>query len=322
MKILYAVANHPQLSEGYVESEIRFAEQSGIEVAVWSKRPPGAPYPITRKVYEGELSAAESDFKPDFVHFHWLTFAAGNLAEVNTPVTIRGHSFDYDVNRINKLCALEKVKGIFLFPHQAATVSHAKVIPMKVGYDSSRYSLELNKNRRQVVRCCAARPMKGLFDFISVAKLCPDFDFNLCVAEIAGAGSFVPNLNEFKDKENSPAKIKVSVQPDEMTRLMRTSGIHLHSLDLPQNVGMCISVAEGMACGNYTIVRDTVPLTQMIAGVGNTYNTVAEAAKFVNDTKSWDDKKWKDVADSTALQALQFADFNVFPTLIQKWNEA
>lgn len=322
MKILYAVANHPQLSEGYVESEIRFVEQSGIEVAVWSKRPPGATYPITRKLYEGKLSEAESDFKPDFVHFHWLTFAAENIVDVKSPVTIRGHSFDYDVKRINKLCGMEQVKGIFLFPHQAETVSHPKIVPLKVGYDSIRYSLELNKNRRQVVRCCAARPMKGLFDFLSIAKLCPDFEFNLCVAEVAGADKFIPKLNEFLKKENSPAKIRVSVQPPEMTQLMRTSGIHVHSIDLPQSVGMCISVAEGMACGNYTITRDTVPLTQMIAGVGDTYNTVAEAAKLVNATKSWDDKKWRDMADSTALQALQFADFNVFPAIIQKWNEA
>ena len=238
MRVLYAAANHPQLSEGYLESEIKFVEQAGIEVAVWTKRPPGAPYPITRKVYDGELSKAESDFKPDIVHFHWLTFAKEHLAEVNSPVTVRGHSFDYDVKRINNLCESEKVKRLFLFPHQAETVNNAKVTPLKVGYDSSRYSLELNKNRRQVVRCCAARPMKGLFDFISVAKLCPDFEFNLCVAEVSGAASFIPNLNDFAKKENSPVKIRVSVQPDEMTSLMRTSGIHLHSLDLPQNVGM------------------------------------------------------------------------------------
>lgn len=72
MKILYALANHPQLSEMYVESEIRFAEISGVECAAWSKRPPGAAYEVSRKVYNGTLEEAERDFAPDIVHFHWL----------------------------------------------------------------------------------------------------------------------------------------------------------------------------------------------------------------------------------------------------------
>lgn len=321
MKILYAVANHPQLSEAYLESEIKFVELHGVEVAVWAARPSGAPYPITRKIYKGTLPEAESDFKPDFIHFHWLTFAEEHLAKVKTPVTIRGHSFDFDINRINRLRASDEVKNIFLFPHQAELLSKDKITPLKVGYDSSRYYLTPNKNKKQVIRCCAARPSKGLFDFINVAKSCPDFEFILCIAEVYGDSSFVPKLNDFVNKEKSPAKVKINVQPGEMTDLMRSSGIHFHTLDLPQSVGMCISVAEGMACGNYSLVRDVIPLSQMVAGVGTTYNTPTEAINLINDTKNWDEVKWKNIGNITTLQAMQFADFITFPTVTQKWNE-
>lgn len=321
MKILYAVANHPQLSEMYVESEINFVEKSGIEVAVWSKRLPGAAYVINRKVYKGSLTEAENDFKPDFVHFHWMTLAEECLNEVNFPVTIRGHSFDFNIDRVNSLRASEKVKNIFLFPHQADYLSDkTKITPLKVGYNSSRYYLAPNKNRKQVIRCCAARPMKGLPNYIKIAKLCPDFDFTLCTAEIYGDNTFIDNLEQAA-RDGSSVKVRANVQPDDMSRLMRSAGIHLHTIDLPQSVGMCISIAEGMACGQYALVRETIPLSQMVAGVGNTYNTNIEAAALINETKNWDEVKWKTTSDITVLQAMQFADFNVFPAVIQKWNE-
>lgn len=321
MKILYALANHPQLSEMYVESELKFVENQGVEIAVWGKRPPGAAYTVNRKIYNGTLSEAEEDFTPDFVHFHWMTLAAEHLAEVKSPVTIRGHSFDFNIDRVNSLRASEKVKTIFLFPHQADLPDKTKITPLKVGYDSSRYYLTPNKNRKQVVRCCAARPMKGLSDYIKIAKLCPDFDFTLCVAEVYGGDTFINKLQEQTARDGSPVNIRANVQPDVMSELMRSSGIHFHTLDLPQSVGMCISVAEGMACGNYSLVRDVIPLSQMIIGVGTTYNTPTEAINLINDTKNWDEAKWKNVGDITTLQAIQFADFTVFPTVIQKWNE-
>jgi hypothetical protein len=321
MKILYALANHPQLSEMYVESELNFVEQSGVEVAVWGARPPGAPYEVSRKVYSGKLADAEGDFKPDFVHFHWMTFAESHLAEVKSPITVRGHSFDFNVSRVNKLQASENVKNIFLFPHQFESLpDKSKASPLNVGYDSSRYYLTPNKNKNQVIRCCAARPSKGLFDFVKIAKLCPDFNFTVCVAEVAGDKTFVPSIKTFAKEQGSPAQVRANVPPDEMSELMRSSGIHLHTLDLPQSVGMCVSVAEGMACGNYSLTRNTIPLSQMIAGVGETFNTNEEAAKLINDTKSWDEIKWKSVSDATFSQSLKFADFNVFPDVIQTWN--
>lgn len=320
MRILYALANHPQLSEMYVESELNFVEQSGVEVAVWGARPPGAPYKVSRKVYSGKLADAEADFKPDFVHFHWMTFAESHLAEVKSPVTVRGHSFDFNLNRVNKLQAFENVKNIFLFPHQFESLpDKSKASPLNVGYDSSRYYLTPNKNRNQIIRCCAARPSKGLFDFVKIAKLCPDFNFTVCVAEVAGDKTFVPSIKTFAKEQGSPAIVRANVPPDEMSELMRSSSIHLHTLDLPQSVGMCVSVAEGMACGNYSLARATIPLSQMIAGAGDTYNTNEEATKLINDTKNWDETKWKNISDMTALQALQFADFNVFPAVVQTW---
>ena len=317
MKILYALANHPQLSEMYVESEIRFAEISGIECAAWSKRPPGAAYPVSRKVYTGTLEEAERDFAPDLVHFHWLTLAESHVNEVKAPITVRGHSFDFKAKRIQDLTNNEKIKALFLFPHQAKAIKSAKVIPLNVGFDSTRYHLTPNKDRRQVVRCCAARPSKGLNSFIQIAKLCPDFVFNICVAEVHGDNKFVPQL--MKDTLDSGVIVRVNVQPPEMAALMCSSGISLHTLDLPQSVGMCISVAEGMGCGNYSLTNDVSPLKEMISGVGDTYKTNEQAAKLINDTKAWDDAKWDEVHKATESKALEFADFNVFPTLISYW---
>ena len=316
MKILYALANHPQLSEAYVESEIRFAEKSGVECAVWSERPPGAPYPISRKIYTGTLEDTERDFAPDIVHFHWLTLAEKHINKVKSPVTVRGHSFDFQAQRIQTLINNDKVRALFLFPHQAIAKS-AKIIPLKVGFDSTRYSLTPNKDRRQVIRACAGRPMKGLNDYIKISKLCPDFTFNLCVAQVYGDNAFIPKL--IKEAEGSGVVVRPNVQPDEMAALTKSASICLHTLDLPQSVGMCISVAESMGCGNYSLVRDVTPLKEMVNGVGQTYMTNEEAANLINDTKSWHTAKWDEINKITASKALEYADFNVFPTLINYW---
>jgi len=301
----------------YVESEIRFAEISGAECAAWSKRPPGAAYPVSRKVYNGTLAEAEADFAPDIIHFHWMTMAESHISEVKSPVTIRGHSFDFKAKRIQDLISNEKIKALFLFPHQAQEVKSAKVIPLNVGFDSTRYSLAPNKDRKQVMRCCAARPMKGLEDYIKIAKMCPDLNFNLCVAQVYGDNTFIPKLIEKAKGTN--VVVRPNVQPAEMATLMRSAGISLHTIDLPQSVGMCISVAEGMACGNYSLVKDVTPLKEMISGVGHTYKTNEQAAKLINDTKAWDDAKWDEVNRATESKGLEFADFNVFPTLISYW---
>lgn len=320
MKILYALANHPQLSEMYVEAELNFVEKAGVETAVWSKGLPGSPYNVTRKVYNGSLAEAESDFKPDFVHLHWTTLALEHVNETKAPVTVRGHSFDFNLNRLNSLAAMDRVKAIFLFPHQAAAINNDKIVPLKVGYDTNRYYPVENKNKKQVIRCCAARPSKGLNDYVLIAKMCPDFNFILCVAEVYGDPKFMPNMIAYAKNIGSPVQIRGNVPPDEMSELMRTSGISLHTLDLPQNVGMCISVAEGMASGSYSLVRNTVPLNQMIQNVGHAYNRNEEAVALINATKTWNDAAWDTIKEKTSAKALEYADFNVFPALIQKWN--
>lgn len=322
MKVLYALANHPQLSEMYVESEMSFVERSGHEVAVWSKRSPGASYDINRKVYRTSLAEAENDFSPDIVHFHWLTIAEADAASVKCPiVTVRGHSFDFNIKRIEHLASLDKVKCIFLFPNQAELVTNPKVEPLNVGYDSTRYNLDLDKNLKQVIRCCAARPSKGLFDFAQTAKLCPEFTFILCIAEVYGDKEFVPSIQKYAEQIDSPVIIKANVSPSLMTKLMKQSGIYYHTIDLPQNVGMCVSIAEGMACGAYTIARDTVPLAYMISGAGDTYNTIEEAAKLINNTLHWTPEDWTGIMKVEALRAAKFVDFNVFPAVIDKWEK-
>jgi glycosyltransferase involved in cell wall biosynthesis len=288
-----------------------------MECAAWSKRPPGAAYPVTRKIYNGTLAEAEADFAPDIIHFHWLTMAESHIGEVKSLVTVRGHSFDFQAKRIQSLINNEKIKALFLFPHQVVAKS-AKIIPLNVGFDSTRYFLTPNKDRRQIVRCCAARPMKGLLDYIKIAAMCPDFTFNLCVAQVYGDNKFIPMIQE-KAKDTPNVLVRPNVQPDDMAALMRSAGISLHTIDLPQSVGMCISVAEGMACGNYSIVKDVTPLKEMISGVGHDYKTNEQAAKLINDTKSWGDAKWNEVNKATERKASEFADFNVFPTLINYW---
>lgn len=333
MKVLYVLANHPQLSEMYVESEINFVEKNGVETAVYSVRDPGAAYPVTRKVYRGEtitLEHAAKDFKPDYVHFHWLTLVDQHLHEVRDyKVTARGHSFDFNVNRVRQISSRANVQNLFLFPHQAAMVKSDKVIAMPVGYDSSRYwypggslmnrifpEIIPEKNLKQVIRCCAARPNKGLTTFMEVAKMCPGFHFIICLAEVYGGKDFVKDLRAEAIKMQTTAEIRVNVTPDEMSQTMRCAGISFHTVDSERGLGQCISIAEGMASGNYSLVRNLTPFNEMSS---DTYKDKNDAAALINATNDWTPEQWKAKQLETAIKAQQFADYNVFPTLLKAW---
>ncbi|MGA9333582.1 MAG: glycosyltransferase family A protein, partial [Rudaea sp.] len=105
-KILYALWHYPQLSETYIETEIRAMLRFGANIEVWSNEDVAVRYEPAVPVRRGTLDRAIAEFAPDVIHTHWIssaiTYAATALA-ANLPITVRSHGFELNKHTLQQL---------------------------------------------------------------------------------------------------------------------------------------------------------------------------------------------------------------------------
>lgn len=322
MKVLYILGNYPQLSETYIQAEIEYALERGIEVHVWSQvcRHPFIVPPC--QVHRGNFQQAFDAAKPDLLHIHYLHEGRPRLNgfPAHVPVTIRGHSFDWRRETCLDVLGDPRVRRVYLFPHFAATIPHAKVAPLPVAYSSKRYQSSAEKDRRMVFRTGAGIPTKGLRDFFQVAKLSPDHRFVMAISVAGGNEGFPDRLREMNAETGGRVEILIDVRWDEVQRLTARAGIYLDTSDPAGHAfGMPISIAESMATGSYVLARETPSSPDYVGKGGAVYRSVAEAADLVRDTLSWNDARWAVAGKAAEQQALRFRDQEVLPVLIEDW---
>lgn len=322
MRVLIGAGNYPKLSESYIEAEIKFLLRRGIDVAVWSPKvgSPGAPDLVP--VFRNHIADAVSSFQPNVFHAHYLTFDGSALEAVfssNTPVTVRGHSFDYSQSKALSMAQKPGIKRVWLFPHFSVWAMHPKIYPLPVAYDSTLYKEASNKIRTIVYRTAAGKPGKGLEDFFAVSKLCPGFDFRLDSNHVHGDDDYLPYLE--KRSLELGIRFQKDVSREESVGHMNSAGIYLDTSDSNGHpFGMPISIAEALATGCYVIAREAPGLGDYLGAAGSTYNTIEEAALLVNSTYNWDDSRWLEVKRRALQRADLFKDENVLSAETAFWN--
>ena len=85
------------------------------------------------------------------------------------------------------------------------------------------------KNRRLVVRTAAAKPGKGLEQFVKVAALCPDHQFVLVLGRVSNMDEYWERFLEFNRTAPCPVEVQVNLPHEETAALVRIAGIHLHT---------------------------------------------------------------------------------------------
>lgn len=325
MKVLVAVGNYPQWSETYVTTEIDFFVRSGIEVEVWAPNltTPGAPAQV--KVHRGRVGDAARKFSPDVIHCHYLHFARTVDAEIRglgTPMTVRAHSFDFNVAMADQVAAIARVAQIYVFPHLARLCRSAKVVPLPVAYNSEVYSGPQNKDPRLVLRLSAAKLDKGLETFFSAAKLCPEHQFVLGVCDVSENRLYFDTIQAMNGTlAGGRVRLLRNVPWDEARALTRRAGIYLGTSDSHGHpFGMPISVAESLATGSYVLLRKDIPAAvEYLGGSGGLYDGPEQAAELIRNSTSWDEATWTAVRELAIRRAAVFADWNVLPPVIEDW---
>lgn len=321
MRVLLGVGNYPKLSESYIEAEIAFLQRRGVEVAVHSQVVGSPEAPERIPVFRGSATEALSSWRPKVFHAHYVTFSAGILEQVGragVPVTVRGHSFDFSVEGARRVASLPYVKRVWLFPHFAELVRHAKIASLPVAFDSTLYRPVANKDRRLVYRTGAGKHGKGLPDFFDVARLCPEHRFRLAVNIVLGDEGYLTALRRLAGSTRTDYLENVS--RERSVDLMGEAGIYLDTSDPKGHpFGMPISIAEALATGCYVLARSSKAVEGYLAGAGAVYSSVEEAAALIRATIGWSDEEWM-VASKYAVEASQrFRDDQVLGEEVSFW---
>ena len=321
MRVLYALSKYPQLSETYVTAEIAFMLRAGVDVRVWSpftRIPDIRPQTI---VYADSVQSAVQSFKPDIVHVHHMGVALGickQLEGLNTLVTVRGHSFDFDPELVKKLCAHPQVKKLYLFPHLARSSSDPKVFSLSVAFDSTRFRPYADKDYSMVLRLGAGLETKSLDDFFNVAKLCPNHRFIAGLATCDDIGRVAAALTARHPR--SLVNVFKDVSWEAAEALTRKAGVILHTHNPASHpFGMPISIAEGLSAGATVLIRDSMAAREYAGDAAFYYKTIEEAAEIVNGTHVWTQEIRKRHFDRAVLQGEMYADKVVLPQVLHDW---
>jgi glycosyltransferase involved in cell wall biosynthesis len=329
LRVLYVVADYPQLSESYIRSEIDRMSRWGVRIEVWREQAEtGSPFDSPVPLHNGTLEAAIESMRPDVVHVHWLHVAhryAPVAAAYQLPVTVRGHGFEFTDELLAGLVEDDSVQRVYAFPHMAENGDAAKpkVRCVPVAFNSAWYVPQTSKDSKLVLRCGAGLPTKDLLTFVDIARLCPDHTFVLAIANVLGQEEFYAQLQEHNLQAGGPVEIRFDVQLEDMVELMSRAGIYLHTCNADLSVGMPISIAEAMATGAWVIARRQ-PALMTFAGVDTAafYRNADEAAEFIRESADWDEQRWQRVQEASSSRACRnFADVDVLRPLLRHWQQ-
>ncbi len=329
-RVLYVIWHYPQLSETYVEGEIRCLRRWGAEVAVWREIGAASPYAAQVPVHDGDLEEVVRAFRPDVVHVHWLSFALGygdRLAGLGVPVTLRMHGFDVDAAGFRKLLANDWLHRVYAYPHQLRLLEapDPRVRVVCGAFDTSYFPPAATKDPRLVLRTSACLPSKELSLFFEVAKRLPSHRFVFCGVTCNHLEHYPDELRRMAAEMDSPVELRFDVRREEIAELMGRAGIFLHTIlppEAPQGtpIGMPISIAEAMATGAYVLVRDLPELADYVGRAGDTYRDAAHATELIAATQGWSEAEWLRRRVRASDHAyLNYADELVFRPILDDW---
>jgi glycosyltransferase involved in cell wall biosynthesis len=323
-KVLYVLWQYPQLSETYIECELRKMQEWGFEIEVWRSIKPYSPYHSDIKVHDGDLREVISKIKPDLIHIHWLSFAIKIfpfIDDLQIPTTIRAHSFDTSEEAI-KFCSKRSfIKKIYCFPHHVNDFNDTKIEILNTVFDTRLFKPFKNKNKQLVVRGGAALPTKSLFFFIDLAKELSQFKFILAAVKAHDNDDYINELKRYATSINSPVEIRTNLSRVSYAQLVSEAGIYLHTVDKKlTNVGMPISISEAMATGCYIVGSNYDSINRYIANSGKTYNDINEAKKIIKDTEHWSDQEWNRAWKNSVERAFNnYSDEIILRPLFFDW---
>ena len=324
MKVLYLLNEYPQLSESYIRTEIDYVREMGVQVKVWTGGESPCRYPESAPFQVGVPDAAAIKAElPDVIHVHYVETALKRLAQIEksgVPLTVRGHSFDYDPGKVQKLLASAALKELFLFPQFAEQHPDPRVTAMTCAVDPAFYDWRMEEKEWDLVyRAGAGIPGKDLDTFIRVAKLCKGkLRFVLFVT------SQHPQTLEHLARTNAamgyPVELAVDRQHQEIARVARRAGQCFRTHDPNSHpYGMPQGVAEAMSSGCRIVARNGAE--SFIGQAGACVSADQDAADQLLAPLTWSEEERYEATMMASEQGIRYTNSHVLVPLLASWDK-
>lgn len=296
LRVLYILTYFPQLSETYIETELREISRDH-DVSVVSRHPPDCPHPSTFPVHtlhekKDIFPELFRNFRPDILHSHWLTNVplVHRLAtKFHVPYTIRAHSFDVLdavdtlLPPLAKLINSELCLGILSFPFSRPTLErcgiHAEKIHESFPVMEYAWFYDRSPNGAKIMGTGACLPKKQMEDFIDLATMLPDQQFNLYSIGYDG-----PKIRTYNALHGAPVTICDPVPHYHMPAIYKQhQWLVVTARREAATVGLPLSVAEAQAAGVGVCIPALRPdLEDYLGGAGFLYTSLAEVRDIIS----------------------------------------
>jgi glycosyltransferase involved in cell wall biosynthesis len=295
-KVLYFVERYAQISETYIENEVK-ALIDRYDLRVLSFILPDLvlhdhllPFTITRNF--NQARDIGRDFAPDVIHGHYLTIIEriAQLSEaLQAPFTLRAHSFDILGTPPKRLAAwsrfanAENCLGILTFPFtipwlKKAGFKESKLVPCWPVVDVAAFANQ-DENGKGVMNTGAALPKKNMEDFILLGSKVPERKFTLYPL-----GYNLNRLLRYNNELKRPVTIAKPVQPKNMPAQYKKQEWLVYTANPEmKTVGWPLSVAEAQASGVGVCLANIRPdLKDYVGDCGFLYDDLDHAAKIIS----------------------------------------
>ncbi len=296
-KILYFLDHYPQISETYIETELR-SLQPKYRIKIISLGKPNLktnnhlPYEYISSDDKEALARAIVNFSPDIIHGHYVVLVpalnwASHVAKV--PHTVRAHSFDVlgrnepNLKRYVDIINSDVCLGVLTFPFTRPMFERAGIRSEKLNdcypvVDFARFH-DISRNGDFIMNVGACFPKKNMEEFLILAAMVENRTFNLYAL-----GYGVEKLHQFNGELGNPVNIIDPVQPEEMCPEYKKHEWLVYTASHQSgDVGWPMAIAEAQAAGVGVCMQSIRPdLREYVGEAGFLFDTADDAARIIS----------------------------------------
>jgi hypothetical protein len=297
-RISYILRQYPQVTESYIESEIR---------ALWSRYdiqiiaintatdPSREPHPFRYIPQDDEEAVARAvrEFQPDVVHGHEMDTvrrlrAAARAADV--PFTVRAHSYDVlgglpgeRLRHLAGLTADQACAGVLAFPFTrpalvAAGIPDDKVHDCPAVVDFARFH-DVSPNGDAIMNLGSCQPKKNMHDYIRLAARMPGKRFDLYAV-----GFRIDEIRRLNTDFGEPVRLMPRIEHSKMpAEYKKHEWLVYTASGREKTVGWPVAIGEAQAAGVGVCMQNIRPdLNEYVGDAGFLFDTIDDVEKIIS----------------------------------------
>ena len=283
MRVLCYNALFPLLSETYIEEEMLALEAQGARTAFAAFDRSVSAYDVAQPVYNG-LDEGIAEHKPDVVVVYWTSHAIGeieHLARAGRPFALRVHSFDFEVDAVQRVRDHPLCVGIWAFPHHAAELSGAhELVPI---FTTHAAMPEPAAERRVVASVSAGLPKKNWPLLLDAMDQLSDFERVVILARSNGLEHIPEEVEQQAASYPRPPTIRINVARQDVFAVLARTAVLIYTVQPGLPLGMPMSVIEAMRAGACVVTLDSPEMRGLCGDGFRPYNTAADIVAHVRE---------------------------------------